>query len=120
MEMWLRRTLVLLAMVTDGLGPSQEVPNGLILAGECHERRGEYADARAAYQRAVDEYPGYDRAWYALYKVGQVSEVMGDKQLVPKETALASARTAYTKVVADYGKSPGARLARRWLTMHAE
>ena len=39
--------------------------------GACYRELGEYEKSIECYQKVVDDYPGYDMAWYALFMVGR-------------------------------------------------
>lgn len=115
---WINKTLGTLDVVVSRLGPSKEVPNALILAGECYEQSGQYDKAKASYARVADEYPDYERAWHALFMVGRCYEELGRTGGMSKSAATANARETYEQVAERYPGSQAARVAKNWLKEH--
>lgn len=115
---WIRRTLAILGAVIDDLGPSTEVPNALILMGDCYGRLNEYSQAITCYQRVADEYPDYDRAWHALFMVGSSYQDMLKAELVSESEAHVKITAAYQQLIARYPTCKAARIAKLWLSDH--
>jgi len=109
------KTIEILDIVINRIGLSAEVPNALILAGECYERLGQYEQAISAYKRVPTEFPDYDRAGHALFMVGRCYEQLGRTKAIAQTEADAGASQAYKGVVEHYPTSKAARAAKDWL-----
>jgi outer membrane protein assembly factor BamD (BamD/ComL family) len=72
-----------------------------------YHKIGRYEDALACYQHLVDQWPGYEKAWYAQFMIAQCSEELARQNKLPLE----SANAAYQRVIDKYPDSSAAKLA---------
>ena len=74
-----------------------------------HEKTGDDLKAAQCFQKVVDEWPDYDKAWHAQYMVGKGYEKMADKGMVSRSIAKAKARKAFNLLKKNYPNSPVAK-----------
>jgi tetratricopeptide (TPR) repeat protein len=84
----------------------------------CHSRLGEYAEAIERYQTVVDNWPDYERAWSALFRVGRCYREMGQAGLMPKSQADSLTGAVYQQLLEEYPDCKMAGYAGRWLRRH--
>jgi len=81
----------------------------------CYERLSEYTKAIEYYQKVVDDWPDYEHAWEAQFRIAKMSKwliLTGAKSDLEGDAAI---KTAFKKLVERYPDCPAAEGARNWL-----
>jgi len=81
----------------------------------CYDQLAEYENAIEYYQKVVDNWPDYEYAWGALFKVGRRYEKMVKSGLISKSQAGPKIKAAYEELLEKYPTCQGAKHARYWL-----
>jgi tetratricopeptide (TPR) repeat protein len=84
-------------------------------AGMCHEMLGEPALALQCYEKLVENWPDFERAWDAQFRVGRIYSDLGKAGKIPKDIADVEARAAYEAVVQDHPECLSAKAAQAWV-----
>jgi tol-pal system protein YbgF len=84
-------------------GRTDLADNASFWIGECRFSRGDLRGALEAFRSTIERYPGGNKVADALLKSGQCLESLGDPE---------SARAAYDEVIARFGDSAAAGVAR--------
>ena len=92
--------------------------NAYYFSARCYRQLGEYENAIEYYQIVVDNWPDYQYAWGALFKVGRIYEKMKKSRLISKSQADAEIKAAYEQLLEEYPNCKGAEHARHWLDRH--
>ncbi len=75
----------------------------------CYLRIGEYDKAIAYWQKIVADYPDYQYAWHAQYRIGNCYTTMAKKGLITEEQAKAKLEEAYISLLEKYPDCPFAK-----------
>ena len=84
-------------------------------SGDSNRHMGEYANAIECYRKVVDNWPDYEYAWGALFKVGRTYEEMVKSGLLPESEAEPMIEVAYQELLEKYPSCRGAIHAQYWL-----
>jgi len=84
-------------------------------AGDCYFKLGKHEESIRRFQKVVDNYPGYEHAWHALFMVGCNYESMKNSGLISKSQADPKIKAAYTRLLEKYPTCPAAQGAREWM-----
>lgn len=84
----------------------------------CYDRIGEYRTAIKYYQVVLDDWPDYQHACLAQYKIGRCYQRLRDSGELGKSEAEIMIRAAYEAVVKKYPDCSTAYAARNWLNYH--
>ncbi|NIT58704.1 MAG: tetratricopeptide repeat protein [Aliifodinibius sp.] len=87
-------------------------------AADCYRRLGQHQKAIEYYQTVVDDWPDYDFAWDALFRIGRNYEALDKSGLMSTAEANPKIRAVYEQVLEKYPDCKAAKYARRWLTRH--
>jgi tetratricopeptide (TPR) repeat protein len=104
--------------VIDQLPRSVVTPRAYRSAGDCYRKLGEYEESIRCYQKIVDDHPGFETAWNALFLVGRNYEDLKKSGAIAKSEVDAKIKAAYEELLEKYPSCPGARHARRWLSRY--
>ncbi len=85
-------------------------------AADCYRRLGQHQKAVEYYQTVVDDWPDYEYAWDALFRIGRNYENRMKSGLMSKSEANPKIRAVYEQVLEQYPDCKAAMYARRWLT----
>jgi tetratricopeptide (TPR) repeat protein len=94
------------------------IPRACRSAGDCYRKLGEYEESIRCYQKIVDDHPGFETVWNALFLVGRNYEDLKESGAVAKSEADSKTKAAYEQLLEEYPSCPGARHARRWLSRY--
>jgi tetratricopeptide (TPR) repeat protein len=97
------------------LPPSPLIPQANIFVGICYDRIGEYSTAIKYYQVVLDDWPDYQHACSAQYKIGRCYQRLRDAGVLDKSEAEIMIRAAYEAVVKNYPGCSTIPAARNWL-----
>jgi len=100
------------------LPPSGITPHAYNFAADCYRRLGQHKKAIEYYQRVVDDWPDYEYAWDALFRIGRNYEALKKSGLMSKSEANPIIKAVYEQVLEEYPNCKAARHARRWLSRH--
>jgi TolA-binding protein len=93
-------------------------PNKRCCVGQCYDKLSEYEKSIEFYSKVVNDYPDYDRAWYALFMVGRNYERLQKAGAVSKTQAEQQIKAAYKQLLEKYPDCETANIASRWLSKH--
>jgi tetratricopeptide (TPR) repeat protein len=94
------------------------VPKALRSAGDCYRKLGRYDESTRCFQKLVDDYPGFETAWNALFTIGRNYEDLKQSGAISKSDADLKMKAAYAELLKEYPSCPGTKHARRWLSRH--
>ncbi len=87
-------------------------------SADCYRRLGQHEKSIEYYQRVVDDWPDYEYAWDALFRIGRNYEELKKSGLMSKSEADPKIRAAYEQLLEKYPNCKAARYAQRWLGRH--
>jgi len=105
-------------IVTTELPGSGITPKAWRCAGDCYRKLGEYENSVRCYQKMVDDYPGYDTTWNALFLNGRNYENLKKTGALSRSEADANTKAAYELLLDRYPDCKAAKYARYWLSRH--
>jgi TolA-binding protein len=114
----LNAALKLLNIVINQLPTSQDVSYSLYLAGYCHYQLGDYQKSADMFQRVVDDYPGYELAWNALFMAAESYQGLKRAGAMSPDEADSKTRAAYVRLLQTYPDCSAAIAAQNWLGKH--
>jgi tetratricopeptide (TPR) repeat protein len=85
------------------------------ISGICYERVDEYPKAINYYQKVVDEWPDYEHAWEAQFRIAKMSKWLILNGAKSDSEAHAVVKSAFKQLVESYPDCPAAEGARNWL-----
>jgi tetratricopeptide (TPR) repeat protein len=85
------------------------------LSAECYYRLGQYEKAIEYYQKVVDNWPYYEYAWIAQYRIVQRYKLLLRESDMSDSAIHAKLAEAYQRLVQKYPDCPAAKAARNWL-----
>jgi tetratricopeptide (TPR) repeat protein len=85
-------------------------------AADCYRRLDQHQKAVEYYRTVVDDWPDYEYAWDALFRIGRNYENRMKSGLMSKAEANPKIRAVYEQVLEQYPDCKAAGYARRWLT----
>ncbi|MHC4387745.1 MAG: tetratricopeptide repeat protein [Planctomycetota bacterium] len=94
------------------------IPRACRSAGDCYRKLQEYEESIRCYQKIVDDHPGFETAWNALFLVGRNYEDLKKSGAIAKSEADSKTKAAYEQLLEKYPSCPGVRHARRWLSRY--
>ena len=97
------------------LPPSYLTPQTNIFVAICYDRIGDYRTAIKYYQVVLDDWPDYQHACSAQYKIGRCYQSLRDVGLLGRSEAEIKIRAAYEAVVKNYPGCSTIPAARNWL-----
>ena len=95
---------------------SSYAPQTCYFSAVCYNRLGEYDKAIRYYQRVVDYYPEYDLAWNALFRVGDINQVLKKSGAISQSNADLKTKAAYEQLLERYPNCKVAKQVRDWLS----
>ena len=95
---------------------SAYAPQTYYFSAVCYGRLGEYEKAIRYYQRVVDYYPEYDLAWNALFRVGDINQVLKKSGAISQSNADLKTKAAYEQLLERYPNCKVAKQVRDWLS----
>jgi TolA-binding protein len=104
--------------VIDQFPQSVVIPRACRSAGDCYRKLGEYENSISCYQKIVDDHPGFETAWNALFLVGRNYEDLKKSGVIAKPEADVKIKAAYEQLLKKHPSCPGTRHARRWLSRY--
>ncbi|MHC4154168.1 MAG: tetratricopeptide repeat protein [Planctomycetota bacterium] len=104
--------------VIDRFPRSVVIPRVCRSAGDCYRKLGEYEESIRCYHKIVDDHPGFETAWHALFLVGRNYEDLKKSGAIAKSEADVKIKAAYEQLLEKYPSCPGVRHARRWLSRY--
>ncbi|MDH4241771.1 MAG: tetratricopeptide repeat protein, partial [Phycisphaerae bacterium] len=107
--------IVIWDRILKDLHPSPVTPETYLLVGICYDRIGNYRTAIKYYQVVLDDWPDYQHACSAQYKIGRCYQRLRDAGLLGRPEAEIKIRAAYEAVVKIYPDCSTANAARNWL-----
>ncbi|MBW8042151.1 MAG: tetratricopeptide repeat protein [Planctomycetes bacterium] len=87
-------------------------------AADCYRRLGQHKKAIEYYQRVVDDWPDYEYASDALFRIGHIHENLKTLGITSKSEADLKIKAIYEQLLEKYPDCRAARIAQRWLTSH--
>jgi TolA-binding protein len=109
------KTMATLNVVNTKFSASDEVPNALYLAAECHYQLGDYQKSADTFQKVADGYPKFQMASNALSMAAESHQVIKKSGAVSESQADAKTWSAYETLLQKYPDSPFSATAQRWL-----
>jgi len=88
------------------------------LAGEFYHRLGQNEKALGYFQTVVDNWPEYQYAWLALFKVADTYKQLMRAGVVPGSEAEPAMKDAYERLLEDYPDCGAVRSAETWLNYY--
>jgi TolA-binding protein len=85
------------------------------ISGICYERVDEYPKAINYYQKVVDEWPDYEHAWEAQFRIAKMSKWLILNGAKSDSEVHAVVKSAFKQLVESYPDCPAAEGARNWL-----
>ena len=85
------------------------------LAGMCYRLLGEDDQVVACYEKLIEDWPDFERAWDAQYQIGRIYADLGKEGKIPRDTGEAKAKAAFEAVVRDYPDCISAKAAQAWV-----
>jgi TolA-binding protein len=98
------------------LPPSSITPQAYYFSAVCYGRLGEHDKAIRYYQKVVNDYPKYDLAWNALFRVGDINQVLKKSGTILKSDADLKTKAAYEQLLEKYPNCKVAEHVRDWLS----
>ncbi|MHC4544739.1 MAG: LamG-like jellyroll fold domain-containing protein [Planctomycetota bacterium] len=95
---------------------SAYAPQTYYFSAVCYGRLGEYDKALGHYQKVVNYYPKYDMAWNALFRVGNINQVLKKSGAISQSVADLKTKAAYEQLLEKYPKCKVAEHVRDWLS----
>lgn len=102
----------------------EELPESIVtgwaynFSADCYRRAGWYEKAIEYYQKVVDDWPDYEYAWDALFRIGRNYEALQKSGLMSKSEVNPVIKSVYEQVLDQYPDCKAAKYARRWLSRH--
>jgi len=93
--------------------------NAHYLAGACCYRLGQYEKAIEYFQKTVDSFPDYEKAWLAQNRIVKVYKFMIRDGIIPEREGEAAMTAAYQKLITNFPDCPIAGRASKWLEIYA-
>ena len=97
------------------ISPSWMDPEACQIAGECHRRLGQNAEAIRNFKEVITKWPDYEYAWYMQFLLGDSYQQMKKTAAMAADEADNKTRTAYERLIAEYPKCKVAKITRKWL-----
>ena len=101
-----QRAMAIYEIIIEQLPPSSAVPEACYTAGGYYRQTGQYEKSVECFQIIADDYPGYHRAWNALFTIGDNYEKMSEEGLVSEAEAELVIQAAYHRLLAEYPACP--------------
>ena len=95
---------------------STYAPQTNYFSAVCYGRLGEYDKAIRYYQKVVDYYPEYDLAWNALFRIGDINQVLKKSGAISQSDADLKTKAAYEQLLEKYPDCKVAEHVRDWLS----
>jgi tetratricopeptide (TPR) repeat protein len=87
-------------------------------SAECYRRLEQYPKAIEYYQIEVDNWPGYEYAWFAQYKIGACYQEMKVDGTISESEADQKTRFAFQQLLEKYPDCERAQDVKEWLAKH--
>jgi tetratricopeptide (TPR) repeat protein len=91
--------------------PNHNNPQSAYFSGIVCQKLGRYEEAVVQYQRVVEKWPWYDKAWHAQYMIANCCEELAMENKVPS----GAVKAAYQRLIENYPESSAAKRAVRKL-----
>jgi tetratricopeptide (TPR) repeat protein len=88
----------------------------LCWTGVCYRALGDYQKSIECSQKVVDDWPGHEYAWRALFLVACNYEELKESGAISKSEAETKAKAAYEQLLEEYPNCLAAGTAQKWLT----
>lgn len=93
-------------------------PESWYFTGVCYARMGQHETALEYYRKVVNDWPKFDHAWDALFKIGRVYESLRESGAMSRSEANPKIRAAYQQLVEEYPGCNAVKAAQQWLSRH--
>jgi tetratricopeptide (TPR) repeat protein len=111
-----QKTLAICERIITELPPNALYPaQAYLLSGECYRKLAQLQTAIEYYQKVVDDWPDYEKRWYAVFLIGNTYHKLGDSGDVEKSVANDHTQAAYEQVLKEYPDCQAAAAAQNWL-----
>jgi len=98
------------------LSPNAVYPaQAYLFSGECYRKLGQLQTAIEYYQIVGNDWPDYEKRWYAVFLIGRSYDKLGDSGDIEKSVANAHTQAAYEQVLQEYPDCQAAEAAQNWL-----
>ncbi|KPL21578.1 MAG: hypothetical protein AMJ75_09695, partial [Phycisphaerae bacterium SM1_79] len=101
-------------IITD-LPPSFFTPQAYHFSAVCYRRMGKYEKAIELYQVVVDNWPNFQYAWVAHFRIAECYEKLESLGRIPTEDAAVQIRHACQQILTNYPDCMGVGAARNLL-----
>lgn len=98
-------------IITDLPVSDPNTPKAYYFSAVCYRRRGEYEVAIEYYSIVLDNWPNYEYAWVAQFRIARCYEKLASSGRIPKTEAAAQICQACKKLLANYPESKGVKPA---------
>jgi len=115
---YFQQTIVLCEILINQLPASMWTPVVCFKAGDCYRKLGEYKKSIECYQKVINDYPGDNMAWHAMFMVGRNYEDLKKSEVISESEADTKIKAAYEQLLENYPDCKVAKIARRWLSRH--
>ena len=109
------KAVVVWERIIQELPPSSITPQAYDFTGDAYRRLAKYDKAIEYYTIVVDNWPDYEYAWCAQFRIGRCYEHLKYSGAMAKAEADAQITAAYERVLQNYPYCPSANAARDWL-----
>jgi len=98
-------------IITDLPVSDPNTPKAYYFSAVCYRRQGEYEVAIEYYSIVLDNWPNYEYAWVAQFRIARCYEKLASSGRIPKTEAAAQICQACEKLLANYPESKGVKPA---------
>ncbi|MBN2019039.1 MAG: tetratricopeptide repeat protein [Sedimentisphaerales bacterium] len=112
---YLAMTVKMLDIVINEMPSSREIFYALYIDGCCHYQLGDYQKSADMLQKLADDFPDYERAWYALFLAAESYQGLKMTGAMPASEADLQTLSAYVRLLRIYPDCPVAAAAQRWV-----
>lgn len=112
---YFQRAIVILERAVAELPESTMTVQAYYYAANCCQRLGQFEKAINYYKKVVDNWPGYEYAPNARFKIGHCYEGLKGAGAIKKSAADAQIKAAYEQALEKCPNCPAAKAARNWL-----
>jgi TolA-binding protein len=91
---------------------SPYIPEAACWAGDCYFSIDKYEDSKRCFQKVVDNYPQYEYAWHAQFKIGRCYEELKNTGAIESSIADAQIKAACEQLLIKYPNCDAAESAR--------
>jgi len=88
--------------------------------GTCCQHLGQYAKAIEYYQKVVDNWPEYESAWLAQFRIAKTYKWLLRTGAISDSEANAAIKVAFEHLLESFPDCPAAELVRDWLEDNPE